>query len=131
MNTIDLQKQEGQKLHATEWNQLVDKTNELVNAVNNGGAEGTVSKAVFVDTEDGIEAQYKLTADGERKTGGTLKLVAINEHASQNLVVDGKVIAPGQTRVLAECNISDLVKLVKNMGTFDFELVYPPINKTA
>ena len=47
-------KQVGDKLLHTEWNALANKTDEIVDALNNGGADGPVRNVTFIETGDGM-----------------------------------------------------------------------------
>ena len=80
----------------------------------------------FGETDNGIEVQYKLTKKNATKDCGILKVVGVNNHTSNNLVVDGITIAPGQTQEIASCSILDIIKLVnyyKNNGIAPFNNV--------
>lgn len=69
----------------------------------------------FGETDNGIEVQYKLTKKNVEKDCGVLRVVGFNNHASNNLVVEGETIAPGETAVIAECPILDIIKLTNYM----------------
>lgn len=71
----------------------------------------------FGETDNGIEVQYKLTKKNATKDCGVLKVVGVNNHATNNLVVDDVTIAPGETATIAQCSILDIVKLVNYMKT--------------
>ena len=71
----------------------------------------------FGETEAGIEVQYKLTKKNATKDCGVLKVVGVNNHASNNLTVEGVTIAPGSTEVIAQCSVLDIIKLVNYFKT--------------
>ena len=71
----------------------------------------------FGETDNGIEVQYKLTKNNAAMDCGVLKVVGVNNHATNNLVVDDVTIAPGETETIAQCSILDIVKLVNYMKT--------------
>lgn len=69
----------------------------------------------FGETDEGIEVQYKLTKKNAEKDCGVLRVVGVNNHASNNLVVEGVTIAPGETETIDECSILDIIKLTNYM----------------
>lgn len=69
----------------------------------------------FGETDEGIEVQYKLTKKNATKDCGVIKVVGVNNHASNNLVVEGVTIAPGETETIDECSILDIIKLTNYM----------------
>lgn len=71
----------------------------------------------FGETDNGIEVQYKLTKKNATKDCGILKVVGVNNHATNDLTVEGVTIAPGQTGVIAQCSLLDMIKLVNYMKT--------------
>lgn len=71
----------------------------------------------FGETDNGIEVQYKLTKKNATKDCGVLKVVGVNNHATNDLTVEGVTIAPGQTEVIAQCSLLDIIKLVNYMKT--------------
>ncbi len=76
MNTLNIQnKQNGDLLQADEWNQLVSKTNELVQAVNNGG--GTSNVNITDITESGGDPKVKVGIDtGVNNFGGNTSVIS-------------------------------------------------------
>lgn len=82
-----------------------------------GGVLDFGSTFNFGETDNGIEVQYKLTKKNATKDCGILKVVGVNNHSSENLVIEGTTIAPGETQTIAQCSILDVVKLVNYMKT--------------
>lgn len=82
-----------------------------------GGILDFGSSFNFGETDNGIEVQYKLTKKNNTKDCGVLKVIGVNNHATNNLTVEGVTIAPGQTDVIAQCSILDIIKLVNYMKT--------------
>lgn len=82
-----------------------------------GGILDFGSSFNFGETDNGIEFQYKLTKKNAEKDCGVLKVVGVNNHATNNLTVEGVTIAPGQTSTIAQCSILDIIKLVNYMKT--------------
>lgn len=89
----------------------------------------------FGETDNGIEVQHKMTKN-KLKRCYSLKVVAVNNHASNNITIDKSVltytdpndpesactldntsatIAPGETAVVAEASIYDIIKLTNWM----------------
>ena len=96
----------------------------IIESVATNKSKNAVMKAVElrVDTanlitDNGIEVQYKLTKKNAEKDCGIIKVVGVNNHATDNLVVEGVTIAPGQTDVIAQCSMLDIIKLVNYMKT--------------
>lgn len=82
-----------------------------------GGILDFGSSFNFGETDNGIEVQYKLTKKNNTKDCGVLKVVGINNHETNNLVVEGVTIAPGETATIAQCSLLDMIKLVNYMKT--------------
>lgn len=82
-----------------------------------GGTLDFGSSFNFGETDNGIEFQYKLTKKNAEKDCGVLKVVGVNNHATNNLVIEGQTIAPGQTSTIAQCSVLDIIKLVNYMKT--------------
>lgn len=82
-----------------------------------GGILDFGSSFNFGETDNGIEVQYKLTKKNNTKDCGVLKVVGVNNHASNDLTVEGVTITPGQTGVIAQCSLLDIIKLVNYMKT--------------
>lgn len=82
-----------------------------------GGILDFGSSFNFGETDGGIEVQYKLTKKNNTKDCGVIKVVGVNNHASNNLTVEGVTIAPGQTDTIAQCSVLDIIKLVNYMKT--------------
>lgn len=82
-----------------------------------GGILDFGSSFNFGETDNGIEVQYKLTKKNNTKDCGILKVVGVNNHATDNLVVEGVTIAPGETTTIAQCSLLDMIKLVNYMKT--------------
>jgi hypothetical protein len=82
-----------------------------------GGILDFGSSFNFGETDNGIEVQYKLTKKNAEKDCGVLKVVGVNNHATNNLTVEGVTIAPGQTSTIAQCSILDIIKLVNYFKT--------------
>lgn len=82
-----------------------------------GGILDFGSSFNFGETDNGIEVQYKLTKKNNTKDCGVLKVVGVNNHSSNDLTVEGVTIAPGQTGVIAQCSLLDIIKLVNYMKT--------------
>ena len=80
-----------------------------------GGILDFGSSFNFGETDNGIEVQYKLTKKNAEKDCGVLKVVGVNNHATNSLTVEGVTIAPGQTSTIAQCSILDIIKLVNYM----------------
>ena len=93
-----------------------------------GGILDFGSSFAFGETDNGIEFQLKKTKknDGVEKDCGILKAVALNNHASNNYVIDGFVadntnhtyqtqqvtLQPGATRTVGSCSVLDIIKFV-------------------
>lgn len=60
-----------------------------------GGILDFGSSFNFGETDNGIEVQYKLTKKNATKDCGVLKVVGVNNHATNDLTVEGVTIAPG------------------------------------
>ena len=87
----------------------------------------------FGETETGIQTQYKLTKKNVTKDCGKLQVVAVNNHASNNLTIAKSIydnvtdplnptldtadatIAPGTSTVVASCPLIDVIRLVNYM----------------
>ena len=82
-----------------------------------GGILDFGSSFNFGETDNGIEVQYKLTKKNNTKDCGVLKVVGVNNHETNNLVVEGVTIAPGETATIAQCSLLDMIKLVNYMKT--------------
>lgn len=82
-----------------------------------GGILDFGSSFNFGETDNGIEVQYKLTKKNSTKDCGILKVVGVNNHESNTLTVEGVTINPGETDVIAQCSILDIIKLVNYMKT--------------
>lgn len=101
-----------------------------------GGILDFGSSFNFGETDNGIEVQYKLTKKNATKDCGKLRVVAVNNHASNNIVIDqskwvlsdpsdptsalvldtsNTTVAPGNTEVVAEASIYDIIKLTNYM----------------
>ena len=75
----------------------------------------------FGETDNGIETQYKLTKKNNTKDCGKLKVVAVNNHASNSMTVESYnttdglcvyTVNPGETVTVAECSLLDIIKFV-------------------
>lgn len=75
----------------------------------------------FGETDNGIETQYKLTAKNKTKDCGIIKVVGVNNHSSNNLVVNDVTIAPGTSQTVAQASTLDIVRLG---DAFRFERVW-------
>lgn len=82
-----------------------------------GGVLDFGSSFNFGETDNGIEFQYKLTKKNATKDCGILKVIGVNNHATENLTVEGVTIAPGTSNVIAQCSVLDLIKLVNYFKT--------------
>lgn len=82
-----------------------------------GGILDFGSSFNFGETDNGIEVQYKLTKKNAEKDCGVLKVVGVNNHATNNLVVGETTIAPGETATIAQCSILDIITLTNWMKT--------------
>ena len=82
-----------------------------------GGILDFGSSFNFGETDNGIEFQYKLTKKNAEKDCGVVKVVGVNNHATNDLTVEGVTIAPGQTATIAQCSMLDIIKLVNYMKT--------------
>lgn len=82
-----------------------------------GGILDFGSSFNFGETDNGIEFQYKLTKKNNEKDCGVVKVVGVNNHATNDLTVEGVTIAPGQTGTIAQCSMLDIIKLVNYMKT--------------
>ena len=82
-----------------------------------GGILDFGSSFNFGETDNGVEFQYKLTKKNAEKDCGIVKVVGVNNHATNNLTVEGVTIAPGQTATIAQCSMLDIIKLVNYMKT--------------
>ena len=80
-----------------------------------GGILDFGSSFNFGETDNGIEFQYKLTKKNAEKDCGVLKVVGVNNHATNDLTVEGITIAPGQSATIAQCSVLDIIKLVNYM----------------
>ena len=82
-----------------------------------GGILDFGSSFNFGETDNGIEVQYKLTKKNAEKDCGILKVIGVNNHASNNLTVEGVTIAPGESNIITQCSVLDIIKLVNYMKT--------------
>ena len=82
-----------------------------------GGILDFGSSFNFGETDNGIEVQYKLTKKNNTKDCGVIKVIGVNNHATNDLTVEGVTIAPGETGTIAQCSILDIIKLVNYMKT--------------
>lgn len=82
-----------------------------------GGILDFGSSFNFGETDNGIEFQYKLTKKNAQKDCGVLKVVGVNNHATNSLTVEGVTVAPGETETIAQCSVLDIIKLVNYMKT--------------
>lgn len=93
-----------------------------------GGILDFGSSFNFGETDNGIEFQYKLTKKntGTTKDCGVVKIVGVNNHATNTLTVpkvvnpsDGTIadvtIAAGETTTVASCSMLDIINLVNYM----------------
>lgn len=90
-----------------------------------GGILDFGSNFNFGETDEGIEIQYKLTKKNSTKDCGIIKVSATNNHQSNNLTVDGWddqnnsiktcTITPGNTQVIAQCSLLDVILLTNYM----------------
>lgn len=80
-----------------------------------GGILDFGSSFNFGETDNGIEVQYKLTKKNATKDCGVLKVVGVNNHESNNLIVEGVTVAPGETTTIASCSLLDIIKLTNYM----------------
>ena len=116
-------KQVRDKLLHTEWNALVNKTDEIVDALNNGGADGPVRNVTFIETGDGIEARYNIGSQGEEEIIGSIKIVAKNE-SQEAVTIEGVTVPAGEEGVVAECALYDIVHFVNYMKQFGRDPFY-------
>lgn len=116
-------KQVGDKLLHTEWNALANKTDEIVDALNNGGADGPVRNVTFIETGDGIEARYNIGSQGEEEIVGSIKIVAKNE-SQEAVTIEGVTVPAGEEEVVAECALYDIVHFVNYMKQFGRDPFY-------
>lgn len=93
-----------------------------------GGILDFGSSFAFGETDNGIEFQLKKTKknDGAEKDCGVIKVRAINNHASNNYVIDGFIASetnhtyntqqvtlnPGADTIIGSCSVLDIVKFV-------------------
>jgi len=82
-----------------------------------GGILDFGSSFNFGETDNGIEVQYKLTKKNNTKDCGILKVVGVNNHATNTLTVEGVTVNPGETATISQCSILDIIKLVNYMKT--------------
>lgn len=93
-----------------------------------GGILDFGSSFNFGETDNGIEFQYKLTKKnaGTTKDCGVVKIVGVNNHATNTLTVpnvvnpsDGTIanvtIAAGETATVTSCSMLDIINLVNYM----------------
>lgn len=93
-----------------------------------GGILDFGSSFNFGETDNGIEFQYKLTKKnaGTTKDCGIMKIVGVNNHASNTLTVPNVVnpstgviadvtVAAGQTAEVTSCSMLDIINLVNYM----------------
>lgn len=116
-------KQVRDKLLHTEWNALAHKTDEIVDALNNGGADGPVRNVTFIETGDGIEARYNIGSQGEEEIIGSIKIVAKNE-SQEAVTIEGVTVPAGEEEVVAECALYDIVHFVNYMKQFGRDPFY-------
>lgn len=70
----------------------------------------------FGETDGGIEVQYKLTKKNATKDCGVLRVVGVNNHATNDLTVEGVTVSAGEApTTIAECSILDIIKAVNWM----------------
>ena len=93
-----------------------------------GGILDFGSTFAFGETDGGVEFQLKKTKknEGAEKDCGILKVTALNNHASNNYVIDGFVadntnhtyqtqqvtLYPGTTHTVGSCSVLDIIKFV-------------------
>lgn len=78
-----------------------------------GGTLDFGSSFGFGETDDGIYTQYKLTSEGNTKDCGILKVVAVNNHTTNNIKIDNYIIHPGEQQVIEECPLIDIMKFTR------------------
>ena len=78
-----------------------------------GGTLDFGSSFGFGETDDGIYTQYKLTKNDNLKDCGILKVIAVNNHATNNIEVDNYIIHPGEQQVIEECPLIDIMKFTR------------------
>lgn len=78
-----------------------------------GGVLDFGSSFDFGETDNGIYTQYKLTKNDNLKDCGVLKVVAVNNHTTNNIEVDNYTILPGEQQVIEECPLTDIIKFTK------------------
>lgn len=109
---------------------------DAANKIKFGGELDFGSTFNFGETDNGIEFQHKLTSKNKTKPCYDLKIVAVNNHSTNNLVIDqskwvlsdpsdptsslvldesSATIAPGETAVIANASLYDIIKLVNYM----------------
>ena len=81
----------------------------------------------FGETDEGINYIYKYTAKGNEKNCGIIKVVAVNNHATNSFTTKkitntgdtynelDVTIPAGTSQTIASCNIYDIIKLVNYM----------------
>lgn len=99
---------------------------ESGNELKLGGILDFGSSFNFGETDNGIEVQYKLTKKNATKDCGVVKVVGVNNHASNTLAVPNVIdattgisstvsIPAGQTATITSCSILDIINLVNYM----------------
>ena len=113
----------GDKLFASDWNSLANKTDEIVEAINSGSTSNTAKNVKFVETTDGIEATYNIDSRGEQTIIGNIKIVARNESLNP-VTIEGVTVPAGQAETVAECTLYDVVHFVNYMKQFGRDPFY-------
>lgn len=90
-----------------------------------GGILDFGSSFNFGETDNGIQVQYKYTKKAATKDCGVLKVVAVNNHTSNNLTVTGwdstnntttaYTVAPESTQEIASASLLDIILLTNYM----------------
>ena len=80
----------------------------------------------FGETDNGIEVQYKLTKKNKTKDCGMLKVVGVNNHASNTLTVNDTVIPSGETATVAEASVLDIINTTHKLGKYSNDAIGGP-----
>lgn len=74
-----------------------------------------VANGEFGEIEAGIKVQQKYTKKGKTKNCDIISVIGVNNHESNNFIVENITIEPKHTATIASCSILDIIKLVNYM----------------
>lgn len=80
----------------------------------------------FGETDNGIEVQYKLTKKNKTKDCGILRVVGVNNHASNSLTVNDRYIPSGETATVAEASVLEIINTIHKLGKYSNDEIGGP-----